>query len=58
MLLNIFINDLVDGTESALTEFADDTKLGREVDNGRRERRLTERPGQAGKADKQELYEV
>ncbi|GAB0191244.1 mitochondrial enolase superfamily member 1 [Grus japonensis] len=32
MLINIFINDLDDGIESAFTQFADDTKLGGEVD--------------------------
>jgi len=32
MLFSIFINDLVDGIESTLTKFVDDTKLGHEVD--------------------------
>lgn len=32
MMLNIFINDLNDGTESSLNKFTDDTKLDGEGD--------------------------
>ncbi|KAK4824057.1 hypothetical protein QYF61_009908 [Mycteria americana] len=48
-LFNTFIN----GIENTLTKFADDTKLGGEVDTS--ERRAS---GQAGRVDKQELYGV
>ncbi|KAK4806222.1 hypothetical protein QYF61_001145 [Mycteria americana] len=51
MLFNIFINYLDDLIESTLTKFADDTKLGDEVDMSEGTHHLTERPGQAGRVD-------
>ena len=50
LLFNI-INDLDDGIESTLTNFADDTKLGGEVDMSEG-RAILERPGQGGRASR------
>lgn len=52
--LHKFSPHLNDGTESSLHKFTDDTKLGGEWDMSEG-RGISERPGQAGRAEEQEI---